>query len=241
MFTGFPEGKQILIRIPSQFFNEILPGLDYLPELKLMLYVFWRLELMEGPTRYLLLQDIVSDETFMRGLQANNLSSIEVLQDALERSVARGVLLRVETTLRQKKQVCYFLNSPKGRAAVEALDQGKWSLPELNQAPVEWLTRQQDIFSLYEENIGPLTPLLSDAIHDAEATYPEAWIKEAITIAAEKNKRSWNYIKAVLKRWQEEGRYEREDRQDIEKDRRRYIEGKYSHLIKDGSDEESSL
>ncbi len=61
-------------------------------------------------------------------------------------------------------------------------------------------------FRLYEENIGPLTPMLADALRDAEKTYPQGWVEDAITIAVTANVRRWNYIAAVLKRWQESGR-----------------------------------
>jgi len=33
-----------------------------------------------------------------------------------------------------------------------------------------------NIFKLYEENIGPLTPLIADALKDAEKTYPPEWV-----------------------------------------------------------------
>ncbi len=51
-FKGFPEGKAHLIPLPGQFFRELLPRIDSLAELKLLLYVFWRLEQMEGAFRF---------------------------------------------------------------------------------------------------------------------------------------------------------------------------------------------
>ncbi len=49
--------------------------------------------------------------------------------------------------------------------------------------------------------------------------------EDAFRIAVENNKRNWRYIKAILRRWQEKGRHERQqDRRDTEKDRRRYAE-----------------
>ena len=56
-------------------------------------------------------------------------------------------------------------------------------------------------------------------------------LEDAMRIAVERNKRNWRYTAAILKRWQEEGRDERKNRQDTEKDRRRYIEGEYSDFI----------
>ena len=52
-------------------------------------------------------------------------------------------------------------------------------------------TSRPNIFSLYEQNIGLLTRLLAEELMEAEATYPEVWIEEAVRIAVESNKRSW--------------------------------------------------
>jgi len=61
---------------------------------------------------------------------------------------------------------------------------------------------------LYEENIGPLTPLIADALKDAEELYYADWIVDAISLAVKNNKRNWKYCEAILKRWKEEGRAE---------------------------------
>ncbi len=83
---------------------------------------------------------------------------------ALEKAVRRGSLLRAG----EKRKVLYFLNSPRGRAAAEAYEKGRLDIPErdtLSNPPPE----RPNIFKLYEENIGPLTPLIADALKDAEA------------------------------------------------------------------------
>ena len=56
-----------------------------------------------------------------------------------------------------------------------------------------------NIFRLYEENIGPLTPLIAEMLRDAEKTYPADWIEEAFKIAVENNVRRWRYIEAILR------------------------------------------
>lgn len=54
-------------------------------------------------------------------------------------------------------------------------------------------------FQLYEENIGPLTPIIADSIKDAEDFYTAEWVRDAIEESAVSNKRGWKYIAAVLK------------------------------------------
>ncbi|MFU8773012.1 MAG: hypothetical protein ACNA8H_11400, partial [Anaerolineales bacterium] len=70
-FPGFPEGKVRLTPIPAQFFTELLPQIDDHRELKVLLYVFWRLDRMESPFRYLKHSDFYEDEGFMGGLEPN--------------------------------------------------------------------------------------------------------------------------------------------------------------------------
>jgi hypothetical protein len=45
-----------------------------------------------------------------------------------------------------------------------------------------------NLYRLYEENIGPLTPLVADALRDAENTYAIEWIEEAIRIAVQEQR-----------------------------------------------------
>lgn len=69
-------------------------------------------------------------------------------------------------------------------------------------------TTKPNIFTLYEANIGPLTPMIADTLQDAEKTYAVEWIAEVIEIAVKHNKRNWAYCEAILKRWNTEGKYD---------------------------------
>jgi DnaD/phage-associated family protein len=88
-----------------------------------------------------------------------------------------------------------------------------------------------NIFRLYEENIGPLTPLIADALQDAEKTYPPEWVAEALGTAVKNNKRNLKYVEAILRRWKEEGHAKKQDRRDAQEDGRRYAEGEYADFI----------
>ena len=57
-----------------------------------------------------------------------------------------------------------------------------------------------NIFKLYEQEFGGLTPMISDAIKDTEKTYPADWIPEAMQIAVERNVRNWKFVEGILKR-----------------------------------------
>jgi DnaD/phage-associated family protein len=65
-----------------------------------------------------------------------------------------------------------------------------------------------NIFTHYQNNIAMLTPIMADTLQDAEKTYSEAWVMEAIGLAVTNNKRNWRYCEAILKRWKESGKDE---------------------------------
>lgn len=234
-FNGFPEGKSRQVPIPSLFFSELLPLIDHLGELKLTLHVFWRLSQIEGPFRFLRWADLVKDEALADELGTQAGVKPDALREALGQAVRRGTLLEARVTSSQGAEQIYFLNSPKGRAALRAIESGRWRPLEAGADGALEIEEPVNIFQLYEENIGPLAPMIADALTEAEETYPPAWIEEAIGIAVGKNKRNWRYIVAILERWQREGKHGKKekakDRPDSEAARRRYVEGEFSDFI----------
>ncbi len=218
-FSGFPPGKVRSVSIPEPVFTELIPIVDDLAELKLTLHVLWRLGRQRGKVRYLRRADLASDPVLLSGLGDD---PAKALSTALERAVERGTLLRAEIAIGDRAEEIYFANTAKGRAAVEAIARGKWP-GELESAA------RPNIFTLYEQNIGLLTPLIADELREAERDYPAEWIEEAFREAVSLNKRSWKYIRAILERWRSEGRGK--GKRTREAERRRYIEGEYGEYI----------
>jgi DNA replication protein len=220
-FSGFPPGKVRSASIPELVFTELIPLIDDLAELKLTLHVLWRLGQQRGKVRYLRRADLAADQVLLAGLGD---APAQALGEALERAVERGTLLRVETTTGEGTEPLYFANTPIGRAAVEAIGRGEWP-DELESA------ERPNVFTLYEQNIGLLTPLIADQLREAEQIYPITWIEDAFREAVSLNKRSWRYIRAILERWRTEGRGDETGQRPAEADRRRYIEGEYGEYI----------
>lgn len=230
-FSGFTDEGLSLTPLPKEFFTELLPMIDHLGELQITLYIFWALDHKEGNFRYLSYQEIAEDDQLLNFLHAPGLSPEDALQDSLERAVSRGTLLSVSLSEGDEDQVYYFLNAPGGQTAVASIEAGHWSPSGEVDAPIRLSNERPNIFNLYEQNIGPLTPLIADSLRDAEQEYPPDWIEEAFRIAVENNVRKWRYIEAVLEDWKRRGKDSQDDRSDSEKSRRRYIQGEFSdHL-----------
>lgn len=231
-FPGFSEKNSKEISIPEAFFREVIPHIDHLGELKVSLYFFWRLNQMEGAFLYLQEDQFKKDEKLIASLGATPEQALKNLEISLEKAVQRGTLMMAKLENNGAEQSLYFLNSPKGRAAVKAIETGQWHYSEGEHGNFNLLFDTPNIFQIYEDNIGPLTPMIADALRDAEKDFPQNWIVEAIRIAAENNKRSWKYVEAILKRWLQEGKHERTDQKDLKKSGKEYIEGDYSEFIK---------
>ena len=230
-FNGFPDGKTRITPIPSVFFAEVLPGIDHLGELKLTLYLFWAMARQRGKYRYVRLESLRKDAELVQSLANPGVSAQEALDEALERAVIRGTVLKASIDYSQGTETFLFLNTGKGRAAVRAIAQGRWRPQEDKDEIIDLRLDRPTVFTLYEQNIGPLTPMVADLLREAENTYPAAWIEDAIRIAVENNARKWSYVQAILEGWLTKGRDEREDRRDTEEARRRYVEGEYSDFI----------
>jgi DnaD/phage-associated family protein len=104
----------------------------------------------------------------------------------------------------------------------------------LPQEEADIKEKKPNIFTLYEENIGLLSPMIAEELKQAEKLYPPSWIEEAFKEAVSLNKRSWRYICRILERWAAEGKESGEPRGDFEKktDSNRYLKGRYGHLVR---------
>lgn len=65
--------------------------------------------------------------------------------------------------------------------------------------------KRPEIFIVYEQEIGPLTPSIADKLTEAEAVHTGHWVCEALKIASSNGKRNWSYADSILTRWKSEG------------------------------------
>ena len=213
-FKGFTD-SETFTQLPDKFFHQLLKEIDDPAELKVTLYFLWRVEHMDSPFRALSKMDFNVKEL---GLSADEIKL------GLEKAVKRGSLLKVQ----REAKVYFLLNSPRGRAGVQAIESGNWNPQVGTSAPP---TERPNVFRLYEENIGPLTPLIADALKDAEELYSDEWIADVIEIAVKNNKRNWKYCEAILKRWKEEGTHGQKDQRDARQGSERYTKSEFAEYL----------
>jgi len=127
----------------------------------------------------------------------------------LDLAVARGTLLRFAAISGRNETVWYYVNTGGNRSLLAAMTRGSVAPPRIlwqGAKPPEITPELPNAFRLYEQNIGPLTPLLADQIGRAIEDYPAEWIEEAIGEAVAYNRRSWRYISRILENWSVQGK-----------------------------------
>ncbi len=194
------------VALPADFFSQLLPLIDDLAELKLTIFCLAALQQKEGDYRFLRFDEFLTEEPLMRGLAIcdESADARAALRRGLEKMLARGTLLMSEVHVRGEAKRYYTGADAAGRALQQRILAGEWR-PSA-QGEIELLPPRPLVFGLYEDNIGVLTPMIVDALKEAEEVYPPGWIEEAMRLAVEGNKRNWRYIRAILDRWQQEGR-----------------------------------
>jgi len=231
-FAGFPEGKQRTTPLPNLFFSDLLPIIDNIAEIKVTLYAFWALGQREGAVRYLRLTDFMNDPILLKAMGGPTIqSAVDALGDGIERAVARGTFLKVNVEGADGQMELYFLNTEKGRAAVEGISRGEWRPSADDEQPITLLIERPNIFVLYEQNIGALTPIIAEELREAEKTYPPRWLEEAIKLAVTNNVRRWRYVQSILERWRTEGRKDALGPRDSQRSLQRQIPSEYDDVV----------
>ncbi len=229
-FNGFLDDSARMVPVPSQFFSELLAQMDDFNEMRVVLFTIGFIAQSGDYANCILMQDFTNNSQFMASLGNTPKEAHINLQDGLEKAVLRGSLLRIAGVNTPSQQTYYFLNTPRGRSSAQALQQGEQTPPAASAA-INASKEKPNLFSLYEANIGALTPMIAETLRDAEKIYPAEWVEEAMKIAVQNNIRRWRYVEAILKSWKEEGRHGG-DQQNAQEDYRRYVKGKFGQFGK---------
>jgi DNA replication protein len=127
------------------------------------------------------------------------------LDISLARAIDRGSLLIVDG--KNKKDRYFFINTTRSKAIIDGYENGQWDLDSSSQQQIVGLDlNKPDVYKLYENNIGLITPMIAEQLKAAGDEYPLEWIEDAIRIAVENNVRRWSYISRILASWNERGR-----------------------------------
>ncbi|MFQ5826411.1 MAG: DnaD domain-containing protein [Dehalococcoidia bacterium] len=238
-FAGFPSRSRST-PLPNLFFSGLLPQMDSLAELKAVLHIFWAIYQKQGYPRYVTWMELLADSTLRQSLEGvgGEPSVKEKLQKALEQAERRGTILSLTREREGVKHQLYFINDEASRQAMDRIERGELALGDIapKDQPEAGVGERRDIYTLYEQNIGILTPMIAEELKEAEATYPAPWIEDAFREAIDLNKRNWRYISRILESWAAEGKDDGKPGRDYKKAADQYaksIRGRYRGLGRD--------
>ena len=208
-FAGFPRDT-LYTPTPDPLFGPLLEEIHDIAELKVTLRGLWLFHHKRQVPRVVSLAEFLSDTTLLRGMEVGGESGeADYIAEEIRRGLRQAVRRRTFLVHGSgPEDTVFVLNNYAGRRTMDRLKAtgtpivGDFGTDEAPVRPTERL----NIFALYENTIAMLDPHMAEILKEAEDRYPPVWIREAFEIAALENKRSWQYIDAILKRWGSEGK-----------------------------------
>jgi len=198
--------KTGFISLPDSFFTQVVPKIRDLAEFKIVLCASYLILQKPDHPNFVTYSELKAESSRLSPELAD-----EMLRQALNSAVEHGVLLHSTLNINGVLEDVYSLTAPMYRG---------------RQPPTV------NVFTLYEQNIGIITPMIAEELKEAEKLYPAPWIEEAFKEAVTLNKRSWKYIARILERWASEGKDSGEYKRDLKKGGPdKYIKGRYGHLV----------
>lgn len=211
--------------LPSEFVLDSIASMNDLMQMKILVFAIWLAQQSGDEANPISLHDFFSYPEFIDHIGSTPNEKRQNVLAGIQANLKDGFF--IGNSIQDIQQGSpFYLNTPRAIQSARIQGEVKKTFGSINQK-----TEQPDIFRLYEDNISPITPLIADALKDAEKEYPQHWLREAIQIAVANNVRKWRYIQAILQSWKEEGRDGR-DQRNPEEDYKRYTQGKYGKFIK---------
>ncbi len=210
----------LFVQVPGAYVTLVMRQVDNLAELKVTMLAFHLLSRSRDYPGYVTYADLVLRAASVLGIGEAECS------DAIEAAVGRGVFLKIELLLEGSTVIAYFANVEADLEAIERLKASGFSGGTgVPAAP--------NIFELYEQNIGIISPMMAEELKDAQKTYPAEWIEEAFREAVKARKQNWRYVGRILERWSAEGRLSGAHRPGAgPDDPDKYVKGRYGRVVR---------
>ncbi|MCY3557427.1 MAG: DnaD domain protein [Chloroflexi bacterium] len=202
-FDGFPSGAPMTV-LPQALLRDLAPAMTDPAELIVTLYA---MELIGGQRRFprrVRAADLREQRPLIGALAGVCVDREvdEAYEDGLSAAVRRGSLLLGRMQSEGRWTEWLALNDADGRRALKSA-----SMP----ASVDRVTGRDAAYSsapeIWQSAFGtPMPPILAEELKAAEARYGADWLFDAFAESAANNARSWRYVRAILERWETEGR-----------------------------------
>ena len=207
--NGFKFNNRNYIPIPVELTSSLLRDIDSYEEFKCTLRIFSLIFSLHPKRLWISFEELVTDPVLIESIPVENIQKkTEVIIKAIYAAEKRQTIIIREKVKNQIQNSVILINDKVSNELLKRKDIGTLGKGlDLEQTDFQSGQKpQSNIYKLYEDNIGQLTPLLAEELKLAEKNYPSSWIEEAIIEAVKNNIRNWKYISSILNRWQIEGR-----------------------------------
>lgn len=200
--------------VPSPLFGPLLEQIHDITELKFVLRLIWLLHHKRGQPKYVSVSELMADRTLAKALREESVPTRRrLIETTAFKAAERGVVVSGEILLGRSTSRVFMLNTKQNRKELSRLVVlDTRTTDNITLAPWEGPVDRPNVYAIYEDNIGVLTPIIADQVREAEVVYPTGWLEDAIREAADRNRRNWRYIASILERWYQDGRRDGESR-----------------------------
>ncbi|MFL2664955.1 MAG: DnaD domain protein [Dehalococcoidia bacterium] len=204
MNKGFPLGVKN-IPTPAPLFSTYLEKYESLEEVKILLKIIHSLYLKKDFPAFLYTKELLSDPIMLKIYDNEKENINEGIKNSLISLEDKGIIILI---IDDENNERIFINTDQVRKHIQRQGIEKdFSYNQFGSGIVDLSSEKQNpVITLYENNIGYITPIIYESIHNALIEYEEADILDAIKIASENNVKNWKYIETILKRWLSEGK-----------------------------------
>ena len=232
------------VPIPRSFYDRHLSRIRDLAALKVLLTIYRCVAELNSEAPFVAEDAIYADDQLLDGvrLAASSRQPIDEIRHGIEVLVAHDAVVRICVEVGEEESFWLMPKEPENQRMLTSYVRGERAFPyqtAKTSATTRIAVERPNVFRVYEQNIGVLTPLIADQLIEAIELYPDGWIEDSINEAVSLNRRNWRYIQRILQRWATEGRgdetYRRNQGASGFVQPEKYLRGKYSSLFKRGN------
>ena len=202
-FDGFASGAPVT-PLPQALLRDLAPLMSDPAELIVTLYAIEALARVRRYPRRLLCKDLRESRSMIEAL-AGLCAPREVdeaFTDGLRAAFERGSLLSGRAVQDGVWVEWIALNDADGRRALESASMPPASQSTYGREPVDSSAPE-----IWQSAFGTaMPPILAEEVKAAESRFGPQWLLDAFAEAAANNVRNWRYVRAILERWETEGR-----------------------------------
>jgi len=192
---GFP------ITISNNILEKSIENFNDITELKIFLRILYLIHQKQN-MNIISFDEISKDNVISKLLENSNLlnetQKPKILTQVCDGLIIKGVInqkIYTNSITGEKKKI-FFIDS----FTEDDIQTNQTRNTDLNTE------KPNNIFQLYEDNIGMLNPMIVDELIEAENKFPFNWIIDAVKESVTRNKRNWKYIHTILDTWNREGK-----------------------------------